>query len=267
MVRVTWNASSDDTGAVNYNLYLDGGNWKHMMPAGTRTVDVGNLRAGRTYDIAVAAYDGSGNFSSRAHASVTTAASADTTPPRTPPGFTHGFLYPHIVPLRWGWWPDDFDVFAYEIHMDGRFLAEVLGDVRYGGMLIPGYTARHLAPGSTHTFTLYGRDEAGNLSAPSAPITVTTPPSDDTTPPGRPAVDWGDTAPGCAFANIAYHGTGAPEDGDVEFFEDGEFLDVDRGEVPETSFGRHVYTAKAVDRAGNASAASNPLTLDFGWIC
>src|SRR5262249_43267205 len=113
-------------------------------------------------------------------------------------------------------------------------------------------------------------DEAGNLSAPSAPVTVTTPASSDTTPPGTPVIDWGDTSPGCAFANIAYHGTAgaAPEDGgDFEFYEDGEFLDVDRGEVPETSFGRHVYTVKAVDRAGNTSAASNPLTLDFGWSC
>jgi hypothetical protein len=267
MVRVSWNASSDDTGAVGYNLYLDGHNWIHTMPAGTRTVDVGNLRAGRGYDIAVAAYDESGNFSSRSHASVTTATSADTTAPPPPLDVRTGFLYPHSVPLQWRGDPSDNDVFAYEVHMDGAYLAEVLGDVRYGGILVPGYTARHLQPGSTHTFTVFERDEAGNLGAPSAPLTVTTPPSGDTTPPGAPVIDWGDTSPGCAFANLAYHGTGTPEDGDVEFYEDGELLGVDRGEVPETSFGRHVYTVKAVDRAGNTSAASNPLTLDFGWSC
>ena len=60
--------------------------------------------------------------------------------------------------------------------------------------------------------------------------------------------------------------TGLPKEA-FEIYEDGFFLDVFSGEVPMTSFGRHTYTVKAVDRSGNTSAPSNAIALDFGMSC
>ena len=133
--------------------------------------------------------------------------------------------------------------------MDGEYLQEVAGDWRYAGMLFPFGQVRHLQPGSTHTFTVHNRDEAGNLSAASNAITVTLPPSTDTTPPAPADVLTGDTSPNCAFAFFTWTGGGG-EAGDVEIFEDGHFIGVWRDEAFMTSFGRRTYTVRYVDRAG-----------------
>jgi chitodextrinase len=258
-VQLNWPASSDDSNYVSYNVDLDGRFWPHMLPGDNQTMTVRNLRDGTTYDFSVKAYDGSGNFSEAGRITITTPESPDTTPPPAPANLTQGWLTPHTVPLSWS---GSGDVFAYEVWMDGAFLDEVAGDWRYAGMLIPAYEARHLAPGSTHTFAVRSRDEGGNLSAPSAPITVTLPASSDTTPPDAPTGLLGSTAPGCAFADFMWNGPG-----DVEVFEDGHFIGAWSGEVIMTSFGRRTYTVRAVDAAGNLSEDSNPVVLDHGMRC
>jgi hypothetical protein len=258
-LQLNWTPSIDDSNYVSYNVDLEGRFWPHMLPGDNTTMTVRNLRDGTSYDFTVRAYDGSGNFSEPARITITTPESPDTTPPPAPANLSHGWLTPHTVPLSWS---GSGDVFAYEVWMDGAFLDEVAGDWRYAGMLIPAYEARHLAPGSTHTFTVRSRDEGGNLSAPSAPVTVTLPPSSDTTPPDAPAGLWGSTHPGCAFADFIWNGSG-----DVEVFEDGHFIGAWRGEVIMTSFGRRTYTVRAVDAAGNLSGDSNAVVLDHGMRC
>lgn len=163
-----------------------------MLPGDNTTMSVRNLRDGTGYDFTVRAYDSSGNFSEAAHITLSTPESRDTTPPPAPTNLTAGLETPHTVPLSWS---GSGDVFAYEVWMDDQFLAEVAGDWRYFGMLIPRYEARHLAPGSTHKFTVRSRDEGGNLSGPSAAVIVTLPPSDDTTPPDAPTGLWGARIP------------------------------------------------------------------------
>ncbi len=258
-VQLNWPASTDDSNYVSYNVDLNGKPWPHMLPGDNTTMTVRNLRDGTSYDFSVRAYDASGNFSAAGHVTLTTPESPDTTPPPAPANLSHGWLTPHTVPLGWS---GSGDVFAYEVWMDGTFLAEVAGDWRYAGMLIPAYEARHLLPSSTHTFTVRSRDEGGNLSASSTPITITLPASSDTTPPDAPSGLWGSTAPGCAFADFMWNGSG-----DVEVFEDGYFIGAWRGEVIMTSFGRRTYTIRAVDAAGNLSPDSNAVVLDHGMRC
>lgn len=102
----------------------------------------------------------------------------------------------------------------------------------------------HCAPahaGDAHTFTVKARDEAGNVSAASNAVTVTLLPSTDTEPPSVPTNLTSGTRPNCAF--------------------------IDRGEVFETSFGRHTFHIRAVDRSGNMGPPSNEITLDSGLSC
>ena len=264
-LRISWPPSTDDSYTVGYNVYVDGKPTVHELPVGQTGMDLFNLRAATTYDIAVKAYDASGNFSPAAQLSLATAASTDTSPPPAPTNLVFGQLTPHSVHLGWGPWSGFADTFAHEIWMDGAFLREVVGDWRYAGQLFPGAQVRHITPGSTHTFTARNRDEAGNLSAHSNPVTITFPPSSDTTPPPAATALTGDTSPNCAFAFFGWSHPGGGND--VEIYEDGHFLDVWRDEAFMISFGRHAYTVRVVDPAGNTSAESAPVTLDSEMNC
>jgi chitodextrinase len=265
-IQLTWPASTDNSNSVSYNVDLDGRPWVHMLPGDNQTMHVFNLRDGTPYDLAVKAYDASGNFSDAGHITITTPESVDTVAPPAPVNLTATSATSHSVDLAWGPWTGFADTFAHEIHVDGEYFQEVGGDWRYSGMLFPFGQIRHLQPGSTHTFTVHNRDEAGNLSAPSNPVTVTLPPSTDADPPAAMTALTGDTSPNCAFAFFTFTGAGG-EPGDIEIFEDGHFIGVWRDEAFMTSFGRRTYTARYVDRAGNPSAQSPATTLDHGMRC
>jgi chitinase len=264
-ILLTWSASTDNSNYVSYNVDLDGRPWIHMLPGDDTTMLVRNLRDGTTHDLAVRAYDASGNFSDAAHITLATPESADTVPPPAPIDLTATRTNSHSVDLAWGPLSGFADTFAHEIHMDGEYLQDVAGDWRYFGRLSPFGQVRHLQPGSTHTFTVHNRDEAGNLSAPSNAITVTLPPSTDTTAPAPPTGLTGDTSPQCASAFFTW--TGDETGMDVEIYEDGHVLGVWRDEAFKTSFGRRSYTVRFVDQAGNSSADSPPVTLDHGMRC
>ena len=273
-ILLTWSASTDNSNYVSYNVDLDGRPWIHMLPGDETTMLVRNLRDGTAYDLAVRAYDASGNFSDAAHITLATPASADTAPPPAPIDLTATHTTSHSVDLAWGpafigsnprLDPEFADTFAHEIHMDGEYLQDVAGDWRYFGRLFPFGQVRHLQPGSTHTFTVHNRDEAGNLSAPSNAITVTLPPSADTTAPAPPTGLTGDTSPQCASAMFSW--TGGEPGMDVEIYEDGHLLGVWRDEEFKTSFGRRGYTVRFVDQAGNTSADSPRVILDHGNRC
>jgi chitinase len=171
------------------------------------------------------------------------------------------------VALAWDW-PADVDLRAFEIHMDGALVGEVLWDVHYGGVE-SWFTVRHLSPGTTHTFLVKARDAAGNVSASSNAIVVSLLPSTDTTPPTPPTNFWGSTWPNCGFLDILWNGSTDNEPGEIEYevYEDGIFRGVYRWEAFEASFGRHRYHIKAVDRSGNTSQPSNEIILDSGLSC
>jgi chitodextrinase len=266
-VQLNWTASTDDSNYVSYNVNLDGKPWPHMLPGDNTTMTVRNLRDGTAYTFSVRAYDGSGNFSDEAHITLSTPEkTGDTVAPPPPTGLTATRTTSHSVDLAWGPWSGHPDNFAHEIHMDGSYLQEVAGDWRYSGMLLPFGQVRHLQPGSTYTFTVHNRDEAGNVSGPSNAVTVTLAPSTDTTAPTAPTGLTGDTSPNCAFAFFTFTGA-AGEPGDIEIFEDGHFAGVYNDEAFMTSFGRRTYTARYVDRAGNSSADSPSTVLDHGMRC
>jgi len=237
------------------------------------TADVFNLRAATTYEFTVQAYDAGGNFTPSQTVQLSTPASTDTTPPAAPaslqvmPNWGNGIS---SVGLMWNGSADNVGTTAYEVYMDGTLVEEVLLDVQYQ-MLNNFITVRHIQPGTTHTFTVKGRDEAGNVSPASNPVTVTFNPSTDHTPPSAPTLLGGDTSAGCGFVDFIFNGSTDDTDSasqlEYEVYEDGIFRGVWANEVFEVSFGRHTYYLRAVDRAGNRSAPSNTIVLDSGFDC
>lgn len=161
---------------------------------------------------------------------------------------------------------DDVGTTAFEVYMDGGLVGEVLWDVHYLGV-DTWFTVRHIPPGTTHSFTVKARDEAGNVSEASNSITVTLLPSNDTVAPATPFNLTGSTWPGCGFLDFAWNQPADLGQLEYEIYEDGLLRGVFRWEAFEASFGRHTYCIRAVDPSGNTSAPSNVIVIDSGLGC
>lgn len=105
----------------------------------------------------------------------------DTERPTTPTGVTAQAGSATSAHVMWERSTDDTAVTGYEVLHDGRRVASVPAARNM-------VDVERLAPSTAYRFTVRARDAAGNLSAPSAAVSVTTPPSvpDDRTPPTRP---------------------------------------------------------------------------------
>jgi chitodextrinase len=275
VVRLAWTESFDAVSAVGYNVYVNGQPARSMLPDwnAPRSVVIHNLRAATSYEFTVRAYDAGGNFSPAVPLLLTTPAGTDTIPPAAPANLRPGgFSGPgngiSSVAVAWNGSADNVGTVAYEILLDGVLVGQTVWDVHYPG-LDTWFIVRQIPPGTTHTITVRARDEAGNVSAPSNPLTVTMLPSTDTTPPTAPVILAGSTWPGCGFIDLTFGGAtdNDPVGIEYEIYEDGIFRGIWREEAFEASFGRHEFYIRAVDRAGNRSAPSNVIVLDSGLDC
>jgi glucose/arabinose dehydrogenase len=83
------------------------------------------------------------------------------------------------VTIKWTASTDDVGVTGYDIYHDGQLCASVDGNTLTG-------TCDGLSPDSPYGFYVNAKDGDGNVSQPSGTLQVTTPPSDDHTPPSAP---------------------------------------------------------------------------------
>src|SRR5204863_9941193 len=131
-----------------------------------------------TRSFTVAAFDAAGNASTpSAPLSVTTPPLADTTAPTTPTGLSASALTSTSLTLSWSPATDNVGVTGYRVYRDGTLVASPSGTL----VSITGLSAS-----TPYSFTVSAFDAAGKASAPSAPLSVTTPnnplPSDGTRP-------------------------------------------------------------------------------------
>jgi len=103
----------------------------------------------------------------------------DTTPP-TPPGTpTLVSSTPTSVTIQWGTATDNVGVTSYDVFRDGQKCASTNASTRTA-------TCDGLSPSTQYGFYVNANDAAGNNSQPSETLQVTTPASDDHTPPSVP---------------------------------------------------------------------------------
>ena len=125
----------------------------------------------------------------------------DLTAPTTPGSLAGSAPSPTSVALTWSASTDTggSGLAGYTVLRDGATLA-TLG-------LVTSYTDNTVAAGSTHTYTVRARDAAGNTSALSNAVSVTTPlnPPPDTIIDTRPA-----TPTNLTTATFTFHSTGTP---------------------------------------------------------
>ncbi|MEV8590822.1 fibronectin type III domain-containing protein [Streptomyces sp. NPDC051180] len=105
----------------------------------------------------------------------------DTRAPTTPLGVTATAGSASTVHVMWSAAADDRAVDGYAVYREGTKVKDVPATTLMTDVV-------GLAPGAPHTFTVRARDAAGNLSAPSSPVTATTPrtTAEDRTPPTAP---------------------------------------------------------------------------------
>jgi len=159
-VELTWEAASDDVGVTGYEIARDGA----VLATVTATSFVDPApRVAVDHVYTVRAFDSAGNRSAAATAS---ARVPDTVAPTTPTGLTGtAFKSPHRVTLTWSPASDNVAVTGYRILRNGVLVASPA---------TTSYTDYGVARRTTYAYTVRAADAAGNLSAPSAAIQVTT---------------------------------------------------------------------------------------------
>jgi hypothetical protein len=267
-VTLTWNPSTDNSGSVTYVVYKDGQGF--TVPQGQTMYTIDWLSPGQTYSFYVRAYDKSLNGSSPSN-TVTVTTPRDTTPPTAPElsGFVRS---PSSVALTWTRSTDDITwwTLGYRIFANGAPVTEHVNWQWERSVFL-----RHLAPGTTYTFTVEANDFNGNTTM-SNPVTLTTEASNDVTPPSAPTNVRIVRDQGCGEVWVGW--TQSTDETDPQYAIEYEIyvngvlspLAVSAGVsedfVYATAQGDNTFVVKAVDPAGNTSAPSNAFTALL-WPC
>jgi hypothetical protein len=258
-VALAWDAAGN-SGSFVYAIQASFGYTVGVPQTQTTFTWTRDMVPGRTYSFVVWAADAKGRRSADSN-TVTVTLPVDTTAPGTPAvsvtGSTHS-----SASLAWQAVADDDPACCtYRVLVDGTPAA---------GLAWSGPTAvtvLRLAPGATHTLTVRAVDPSGNLSAPSAGVTVSTPPSTDTSPPTAPgnlyAFDFGCET--WLFWERAADDVDTPSailyEVRVNGVFDGTQIDTDRWITYGTIAGANTYGVQAIDSSGNRSPVSS-ITLE-----
>ena len=200
-MTLTWSASTDNSGAVSYDI-LRGG--VVVQTVTTTSATITGLSPSTSYQFQIRARDAAGNSSLSATTTVVTPPCTDTTPPSTPGTPTANAVTSTSVGLTWAASTDNTGVAGYDVVRVQGSTETVLASPTAASATVTG-----LNPATAYTFAVYARDAAGNRSARSATVTVTTP-ATTTTPASTCRVAYGLNDWGSGFsATITITNTGS----------------------------------------------------------
>src|SRR2546422_291567 len=255
-INLSWLAATDNVGVIRYGVYRNG--VQIDIVAGTSYANTG-LAAATTYSYTVLAYDTSWIASAQSSAvSATTKALADTQPPSSPTNLAATAVSSSQIDLSWSPATDNVGVTGYRVYRNGTLSASPTGT----SASITGLLASTL-----YSFTVSAFDAAGNVSALSAPRSVTTLPLPlpDTTAPTVPTglaasavtstsltLSWN-----ASIDNIGVAGYAVYRDGTLAASPGGTSASI-TGLSASTTYS---FIVSAFDAAGNVSALSAPLSV------
>ena len=277
-VSLAWSPSTDNVGVRSYSLWGEGLSGVVSATHPQTTATWSSLRPGQTVTFRVTAFDARYNASTPS-APVTVTTVADTTAPSTPGGLTVGDVTASTVRLSWTSGTDQFGPVRHEVLVNGVPTDDAVSTVAPGTFPRPavqGAWVRQLDPSASYQFSVRAIDPSGNVSASSNVVGATTQASADAMPPTTPSLlsafsggnsscpeelwlRWtASTDDVAAASGIEYE---VRVNGTInEVVPDGTQT-VTYTEV----LGANTVTIVAVDRAGNASAPSNAMTVVTSW--
>ncbi|MGW1094484.1 discoidin domain-containing protein [Streptomyces sp. NPDC002455] len=160
-VKLTWQASSDDTGVTGYDVYAN--NALLTSLAGDVTTFTDTRPAGESVSYFVRARDAAGNVSGNSNTVTRKGDSGDTQAPTAPSGLAFTEPSAGQIKLTWQASSDNKGVTGYEIYADNVLRKSVAGDVTTWTDTQPA--------GATVSYVVRARDAAGNISGPSNTVT------------------------------------------------------------------------------------------------
>ncbi|HEX9980541.1 MAG TPA: GEVED domain-containing protein [Flavobacterium sp.] len=162
--NLSWTASTDNVGVTGYDIYQ---NSVYKTTVSGTAYTVTGLTASTAYSFFVRAKDAAGNASVASNTvNVTTLApAADTTAPSAPLNLAASGTTSTATNLSWTASTDNVGVTGYDVYQNGAYKATISGTTS-------GVTG--LTPATAYTFYVVAKDAAGNASAASNTVTVTT---------------------------------------------------------------------------------------------
>lgn len=182
-VALSWTASTDAVGVTGYDVYQG---TTRVGSSTSTSLTVTGLTANTSYSFTVRAKDAAGNVSSPSTAvsvrttNDTTVPPVDTTAPTAPSGLVAGTVTQNSAAISWTASTDAVGVTGYEIFSNGTSV---------GTSATTSFTATGLTAATAYSFTVKAKDAAGNVSAASTALSVTTKPA-DTVPTGTCSVSY-----------------------------------------------------------------------------
>lgn len=163
---LSWTASTDNVAVTGYDVYQDGVKINAANITGT-SYNVSSLTAATTYGYYVRAKDAAGNVSSNSSTLNVTTSSPDLTPPSEPTNLQSSIITQTSFTLKWTASTDNIAVAGYDVYRDG---------VKLNASLITTttYNVSGLVTATTYSMTVKAKDAAGNESAASVALPVTT---------------------------------------------------------------------------------------------
>jgi len=159
--QLTWAASTDNVGVVAYDVYKGGA---FVASTATLSMNITGLTASTGYSMTVKSRDGAGNVTASSPLSVTTLA-ADTTAPSVPTGLNATSRTTSSFTLNWAASTDNVGVTGYTIYKNGASI---------GTSSTTSFSVTGLTVNTAYSMTVSAKDAAGNNSAPSAALSVST---------------------------------------------------------------------------------------------
>ncbi|MBE1485820.1 cellulose binding domain-containing protein [Plantactinospora soyae] len=183
-VLLTWAASTDNVAVASYQvsqIFTDIG---IMRSTPTNSILITGVLPSRTYTFGVWAVDAAGNRSTAPPSLRFTMPPGDSQPPTAPAALAVRLVGETSVSLGWSPSTDNVLLAQYEVLSIAPAGNTVVARVP---LLPPAYPSTSasvagLTPGTTYTFAVRALDEAGNYSALSDPVTVTTGRAPEPTP-------------------------------------------------------------------------------------
>ena len=158
-----WTASTDNVGVVSYEVF-DGTTSKGTTTS--TSIIITGLTCGTAHAMTVKAKDAAGNISSASNIlNLTTSICPDLTSPSAPTALASSNITSNSCSLTWTASTDNVGVVAYEIFKNS---------VSTGTTTSTSYVVSGLAASTTYSFTVKAKDAAGNISAASTALNVTT---------------------------------------------------------------------------------------------